>query len=436
MNPLRSCEAWKWLLSAACCAALFGTAAIPLLGAEQLRAGVSKVEITPESAVTMSGYESRKGLSEGVHDRLYARAVAFESGGAKLVVVSADVIGFYGGSAEILRQAIFEECDVKPAELFLSAIHTHSGPTVTFDAGRGHSNNVAYSRLLQRKLIEVINGALEGMELAELGFGTGSSPVGVNRRESARDKEGKPRIVLGRNPSIATDREVQVVTVARRPGKEMAAVMFAYPTHSTSLGPANRIISGDIHGLSEQFIERHLGGEVVAPGFAGASGDIDPWYRVLPGFKTANGWVPETVLMGTMLGQEVVHVLERIAKPEASTPVKSLFRTIQLPRKSTANADQAQVSRTAPLNITAGRVGEIAFVGLGGEVFNDIGRVIKADSPFKCTMVITHCNGAAGYLATKSSYAEGGYEVQSSPFEAGAAEVVLREVSQMLAELR
>ena len=37
-------------------------------------------------------------------------------------------------------------------------------------------------------------------------------------------------------------------------------------------------------------------------------------------------------------------------------------------------------------------------MGLGGEIFNQIGRAIKAGSPFRHTFVITHCNGAAGYL--------------------------------------
>jgi hypothetical protein len=68
------------------------------------------------------------------------------------------------------------------------------------------------------------------------------------------------------------------------------------------------LISGDVHGLAEQFIERYFDGKLLAPGFAGASGDIDPWYRVLPGFETKNGWIPEPVLLGTLLGEEVVHV--------------------------------------------------------------------------------------------------------------------------------
>ena len=88
------------------------------------------------------------------------------------------------------------------------------------------------------------------------------------------------------------------------------------------------------------------------------------------------------------------------------------------------------------LTITVGRVGDVAMIGLGAEVFNEIGRAIKDASPFTHTFVITHCNGAAGYLPTRPSYDEGGYEVQSSRFGPGAAEQVIQEAVEMLRELQ
>ena len=41
-----------------------------------LQAGFSKIDITPSEPVTMSGYASRKDLSQGVHDPLSARVVS------------------------------------------------------------------------------------------------------------------------------------------------------------------------------------------------------------------------------------------------------------------------------------------------------------------------------------------------------------------------
>src|SRR5690242_9801025 len=53
---------------------LWGSAAL----AENLRAGAAKTDITPTQPVTLAGYESRKDLSRGVHDPLFARALALE----------------------------------------------------------------------------------------------------------------------------------------------------------------------------------------------------------------------------------------------------------------------------------------------------------------------------------------------------------------------
>lgn len=402
--------------------------------AEDLRAGAARIVITPTQPVMLAGYASRKELSQGVHDPLSARVVAFEQNGHRLVLVSVDNLGFYSGTAEPLRQAILGACGLQPSELFLCAIHTHSAPSLTLDAEKGHTHNVEYTQILRDKLVDVVRTALNRLAPVRLGIGFGSSPVGVNRRETVLDNTGNSKIVLGRNPSAVTDREVQVLRVVGAGQNEWVGVLFAYATHSTSLGPRNYLVSGDIHGLAEQFLEKYLGPGVVAPGFAGASGDIDPWVRVLPEFRTTNGWVPEPVLMGTMLGEEVARVLEGITNSTANGPIKTSMKILELPGKPRGETT-ATTYATVPLNLTLGRLGDLAFVGLGGEVFNEIGRAIKNQSPFRVTFIFTHCNGTAGYLPTRPSYAEGGYEVQSTSFAAGAAEQLIAETVKNLQAL-
>ena len=101
--------------------------------AGSLRAGAAKVDITPQKPVKMSGYSGRKGLSQGVHDPLSARVVAFANGGKRLVLVSTDLIGFYDATAKYIREILLKKFELDPSELFLSAIHTHAGPTPTID---------------------------------------------------------------------------------------------------------------------------------------------------------------------------------------------------------------------------------------------------------------------------------------------------------------
>lgn len=423
-----------WLLALVICGQLLLLSRCAI--ADGLRVGVAKVDITPKLPVLMAGYESRKELSKGVHDPLSARALVFENQGKRVAIVSVESLGFYNATAAPLREAITQRCGLELSELFLCAIHTHSAPTLTLDPANGRTNNVEYTRWLQGILAELTLEAANHLVAAEIGFGAGSSPVGVNRREVVRDPAGNAKVVLGRNPDVPIDREVQVLKLAPIEAQAPAALLFDFAIHSTSLGPGNYLISGDVHGLAAQFVEQQLGAGVIAAPFAGASGNIDPWYRVLPGFATNNGWIPEPVLLGTMLGEEVVRTLARTKAITPAGPIATRLKAVKLAPKSRAEPSDTDTPATQPFLITAGRIGELALVGLGGEAFTEIGLAIKAASPFPHTIILTHCNGAGGYVPIRAAYGQGGYEVNSSPFAPGADEILVEESLRLLRELR
>jgi neutral ceramidase len=426
-----------FLIAACLCAQLSLFAAAPLSAVETdgLRAGVARIEITPEKPVTMSGYAARKGFSTGVHDPLSARVLAFEAAGRRLVLVSADLIGFYSGTADYMREALLGEFHLQPAELFLAGIHTHAGPALTISES-GAANNLEYTRTLKDKLLEVTRQALDNLEPVRLGLGIGSCPVGANRRQLQIDRNGRSAIVLGRNTYGPTDKEVLVMRVNRADGT-LKAVAFDYATHATCLGGKNYTISGDVLGLAEQFVEKILGPDVVAPVFAGASGNINPWFRALESFNTEPGWIPEPVLLGTFLGEEVVHVCRAIDRTDMADRMSTAMATLQLPAKppEDSTAGTKASPGTVPLNVTVARLGDIAFVGLGAEVCTEIGLAIKAGSPCPHTFVIAHCNGAASYIAPKELHVQGGYEIRSSPFAPQAADILVHETIRMLHDL-
>jgi neutral ceramidase len=403
-------------------------------GEGTLQAGTARIDITPGKPVKMAGYGARTALSEDVHDPLSARVVAFENNGERLVLVSTDLLGFYDGTAEHLRKVILGEFNLKPGELFLTAIHTHDGPSLTIDKEKGHPNNLEYTKNLEVKLVEVIRKAIDNAGPVHIGANVGYSPVGANRRQLQLDSSGNSSIRLGRNPYGPTDKEVLVMKLAKPDGTTVAS-LFDYATHATCLGGKNLTISGDVLGLAEQFVEKILGQEIIAPAFAGASGNIDPWFRVLDGFNNEPGWIPEPVLLGTLLGEEVVHVFRDIGELSEGGEIRTSFITLELPGKARGELEIKKDCPPTPYNITAVRVGDIGFVGLGGEVLTEIGMSIKAASPFKFTFVITHCNGDAGYLPPEHLYVEGGYEISSSPFAPKAVDMVVKQVVKMLHEL-
>ena len=79
------------------------------------------------------------------------------------------------------------------------------------------------------------------------------------------------------------------------------------------------------------------------------------------------------------------------------------------------------------------RIGDIAFVGLPGEIFNEFGIDIKAKSPCRNTIVTGLTNDTKAYFPTKVSFTQGpegytpyitGYETTpgSTRYETGSGE--------------
>ena len=96
-----------------------------------LRVGAARTDITPEVPVALAGYSNPETrMSTGVHDRLFARAIAFQSGARRLVLVSCDLTGFQYVPVLYFQKDIFAKFNLQPDELLLCGTHTHSGPMV------------------------------------------------------------------------------------------------------------------------------------------------------------------------------------------------------------------------------------------------------------------------------------------------------------------
>ncbi|RKY00351.1 hypothetical protein DRP77_11590, partial [Candidatus Poribacteria bacterium] len=56
--------------------------------------------------------------------------------------------------------------------------------------------------------------------------------------------------------------------------------------------------------------------------------------------------------------------------------------------------------------------GDLAIVGLPGEMFAEIGLQIKKRSPFETTVTVELANDWVGYVPTERAFEEGGYETE------------------------
>jgi neutral ceramidase len=387
------------------------------LGAPALRVGAAKIDITPESRVALSGYlEPGSRLSEGVHDRLFARAFAFGAGASRIVLVSCDLSSMVFGA--YLARPLLDRLSMRPDELLLCATHTHSGPLVTLHPS--YPQNVVYTERLPGMLATVVDDAIRSLAPARLAVARGTSRVGVNRRRSGPDG----RIEMAPNPDGPIDPELLVLEVTR-PGGRRVGVLFSYACHSRSLRKTNRMVSGDVFGIAAQDVERAHAGTIAAA-FAGASGDVDP-VSVVDDFSRTGDAPPETERLGSLLASDVLQALADARTALSPGPVRSATARVQLPPKHHGASKFVET--------TVAALGDVAWVGLDCEASVEIGLAIKAASPFPATFIATHCNGWTGYLPVERQYAEGGYEVERTGFGPTAATVLVERVTDMLRHL-
>ena len=65
-------------------------------------------------------------------------------------------------------------------------------------------------------------------------------------------------------------------------------------------------------------------------------------------------------------------------------------------------------------------------------MFDTNGIEIREASPFKTTIVITGCGGSAGYVPSALAVPNGGYEVYTTPWEFGTAEIIVNLLVESL----
>lgn len=430
-----------------------------------MRIGYSKVNITPYIGCPMGGYAARDGVSVGMHDELYARVMILE-GDERFAVVTADVIGFSTDFVRQVRDRVAEELEIKPDHIMLVASHNHSGPAICHD----YQGSAApcYVQTLALDIVGGIKAAWLNREPCKVGVASGSvSGIGVNRRR----------------PNGPVDHEVGVIKVETKDGR-IKGTLFNYTCHAVVLGPDNLLITADYPGYAVQTVERAFGGALIAMFTNGAAGDINTGHSAdlsALGEKVPGRTFERAEKLGRILAGEVVKVLETI---ETSLNVPIVIRTkeIALPLRPLPSLKEAEeflrekertldelVQKGAPaevitsakiqkfyaeillklvhkrnknldntfkhVELQAIRIGDCALLAFPGELFVEIGLEIKKKSPFRYTYIVGYANGDIGYVPTKQSFEEGGYEVAMTQFAPETSDIVTTGALTLLQSL-
>jgi hypothetical protein len=409
-------------------------------GSSSLRVGAAKVDVTPAD-----GELPRN--SQGVLDRLHARAIVLESGSASAALITVDAGALPDPIWQAVTQQVQKEFGIPAANVLLTATHTHS-------AGGQRAPDYA------AKIVESVRQARQKLTPARVGFGTGVSYINVNRNIIDRKTN---RWWEGPNYEGPSDKTVAVLTFDSLTGQPIA-VYYNYAVHAVIAGQLDQV-SGDIPGAASKYIEDSLDDGAVAVWSTGAAGDQNPIYfqqtydlreirikdyaargvdisnsmppggegldRKNPKVATLMNQQRQMVLsMGQFLGEEVLHVRRGIERTETVVPLAGASAMIRCPGRERTNQGRAGFEGTYkegnPVDIRIGllRVGDVMIGAVNAEVFNPIAQRLKQESPYKATMMATLTNGSArsGYIPDDASFGKQTFEVLSSRLQPGCAE--------------
>ena len=184
-----------------------------------MRAGVAKIDITPQAPVGafMTGYTAGPDMpAAGVHDPLYARTLVLDDGSIKIALVALDLIGLNPGRLPALARS--EGID----HVLLAATHTHGGPLVLnlyepYGEFRNWPEGNPYLTWAEEQILAGICAARDATEPVAMAVGRGTADIGFNRRQLI---DGKVEMVWHQNHDRShdwgpVDREVAVWRIDR-----------------------------------------------------------------------------------------------------------------------------------------------------------------------------------------------------------------------------
>ena len=396
-----------------------------------LRVGLAAVDITPDRALALEGYGGRVGVASGTLDPLAAHALVFDDGARRAALLAVDACGIDAATVRRIRAAVEARSGMDGASVMVTFTHTHGAPALTPFAGA--AVDAPYVSWLVEALAGLVQRAATSLRPARLGAGEGRVSFNVNRR--LRTPDG---IVMRPNPAGPADRRVRVLRFdphgaappagtlgdAPLPASDPLAVLFSYPCHPTVKMADNTRYTADFPGSARRFVER-----AYADGAAGAAGSERPCAVFLQGCAGTlrphllgpdgafrSGTDHELLVLGRLLGSEVVQVAERIvAEPVPSIAIAS--REVWLPYAERPGGGALPDGESAEVQVL--RIGRHWLVATPGETTPEIGLGIERGlaelglaRPERGDLVLPlgYANGYVGYLCSASVQLEGGYE--------------------------
>ena len=379
--------------------------------------GVAAVDITPNYPVRLGGFGFRREESEGVTERIWAKALAIGSE-SPAVVLAVDNCGVPDAMVEEVARRLNRACGLRRERFAVTFTHTHTAPMITnmfitlfsLPIPPEHQAHIdRYTAELTDHLEQVSLAALKDRKPARLSLGVGSAPFAKNRR----------------TPVGPIDHDLPLLAVKDLDGK-LRAAWVSYACHAVTL--SNNRIGGDWPGFAQEAIENNHPGAVAMVSI-GCGADQNPVSGVT-GDK-----VEIAVGQGAEIAAEVERLLAGYLAP-ITAPLTAKFERFDLPLDALpdraewerrvaqgsyigyhAQVQLARLDRGEKLkdrisySVETWTFGDqLAMVFLPGEVVVDYSLRLKRELDRSRLWINAYANDAPCYIPSERVLKEGGYE--------------------------
>jgi len=448
-------------------AALFATPALSA-NAGALTAGVARVDITPplEMKASLGGYGERMSRpANGVHDRIWAKALVLRQSDRKFVLVTADMLALPPGFKDAVLARLNEvlgaggrgpgtgtgrvtgttggkrEEEWTNDEVMLLASHSHTSIDMTAlnpknDFGipqMGIFHKALYERT-RDLFAKVISDAAKTSAACRVG--TQSIHLEGWNHNRRRD-------------NIGIQQELTITRVDVDAGP--LAVLVNWSAHPTFMDADAMEYSGDWPGHLQRTLEALIGHGVTAMYYNGAEGDQSPIAR-----PDSGGDWEKAERYGREMGLQVWDLWKH-TRTTPNVRMQFHLEPIPLPDRiwhpdfmKTGGAEyglsdtaiRTIVERLVPVSThsVSLRLGDLIIAGVPGELASSLGDELK-DRVRKSTgaryvVVGGLADEWISYMLSPAEYHKGGYEASMSFYGDGLGPVIVDGVVKGAAELK
>ena len=431
-----------------------------------LKAGFARVDVTPPLGSPLAGYFYERS-ADGILDPIQLNAIAFSDGESTALIVASDFIGMDLEHCTEVRELISERTGIAADHIMISCLHQHTSLRI---GGKGYAElkDPVYMNVLYRKYGDVAQLAVNDMSDATVGTAEARAleDIAFVRRYWLEDGS------VATNPSRRgpkpvrrcdeSDNTVRIIRFKRADKKDIAYVNFS--THPDVISGTK--LSADWPGFVRRKVEAQIDNTVCLchVGCQGDSNHCD-FFKPADQMYPCGAHYPHSEYMGRVIVDTVKTIWDKTVEhtehkvfggfniiynrtntegEEKYEECKKFYDdynagkfdpkphiTVLAYNRRIIGLRTSPIYRPVPVTVLG--LGDIAFVGFGGEPFTHYTIAAKEAAGDKKT-VFCSCvtNGNQGYLPHARAFEEGGYEAASSFFTPNLEEQCIAAAKEML----